>query len=150
MRKISTVLDVPVLPLAVELRNRSGVAKRPHLPQTHIVQAVNTTRGLVLAERVVWATGAAKRRGLLGRDRLDLNEGIYLVPCQWVHMFGMKFPIDVAFIARSGIVLAVHRKLPPNRLSRLMLRAEGVLELAAGALSERYTVPGDRIEFRDT
>jgi len=109
------------------------------------VRAMNTTRGTVVAERVVWATGSAKRRGLLGRDHLDPDEGMYLVPCQWVHMFGMRFPIDVAFLGADGRVLAVHHDLRPNRLSRLILRAEGALELASGVLRARDTVAGDRI-----
>jgi hypothetical protein len=114
-----------------------------------IVRPFNVTRGRLVAERVVWATGAAKRRGLLGRDRLDRNEGMYLVPCQWIHMFGMRFPIDVAFLGGDGRVLALHHGLPPNRLSRPVLRAEGALELAAGVLAATGTAVGDRIEFQD-
>ena len=114
-----------------------------------IVRSVNVTRGTVIADRVVWATGAAKRRGLLGRSHLDMHEGMYLVPCQWIHMFGMRFPIDVAFLGRDGRVLAVHHALPPNRLSRLVWRAEGVLELAAGALRASRTSTGDVVELQD-
>jgi len=114
-----------------------------------IVRSVNVTRGTVIADRVVWATGAAKRRGLLGRMHLDMCEGMYLVPCQWIHMFGMRFPIDAAFLGRDGRVLYVHHALPPNRLSRLVLRAEGVLELAAGALRASGTEVGDLVELQN-
>jgi len=114
-----------------------------------IVRSVNVTRDIVVAERVVWATGAAKRRGLLGRDHLDKHEGMYLVPCQWIHMFGMQFPIDVAFLGRDGRVLALHHGLAPNRLSRPVLRAEGALELAAGVLRATGTRVGDIIELQD-
>lgn len=118
-------------------------------PGLDLVRVFNVTRSIVVAERVIWATGDAKRRGLLGRDRLELDAGMYLVPCQWIHMFGMRFPIDVAFLARDGRVLAVHHALRPNRLSRLVLRAEGVLELAAGTLVASGTIPGDHIAFLD-
>ncbi len=118
-------------------------------PRNDLVRAWNVTRGIVVAERVVWATGAAKRRGLLGRDRLDPGEGMYIVPCPWIHTFGMRFAIDAAFLARDGRVLAVHHRLPPNRLSRLVLFADGVLELPAGVLESTCTTPGDRIEFLD-
>ncbi len=114
-----------------------------------IVRPFNVTRVTALAERVVWATGAAKRRGLLGREQLDRSEGMYLVPCQWIHMFGMRFPIDVAFLGKDGRVLALHHGLPPNRLSRPVLRAEGVLELAAGVLAATGTAVGDVVELQD-
>jgi uncharacterized protein len=114
-----------------------------------IVRSINVTRGTVVAERVLWATGSAKRHGLLKRKSLDPDEGMYLVPCQWIHMFGMQFPIDVAFLGRDGRVLALHHELQPNRLSRPVLLAEGALELAAGVLRRSGTVVGDVIALED-
>lgn len=131
------------------LRQRWAKSANREDPAPDIVRPFNVTRGTALAERVVWATGAAKRRGLLGREHLDRSEGMYLVPCQWIHMFGMRFPIDVAFLGRDGRVLALHHGLPPNHLSRLVLRAEGVLELAAGVLAATGTAVGDFVELRD-
>jgi uncharacterized membrane protein (UPF0127 family) len=116
-------------------------------PPTLLI-ARNATRDTTLATRVEWAgTSESRRLGLLGRDLLHPGEGIYLVPCQWIHMFGMKFAIDVAFRGRSGVVLAVHEGLRPWRLSRLVLRAEGVLELPAGTLRRSGTAVGDVLEF---
>ena len=63
-------------------------------------------------------------------------------------MFGMRFAIDVAFLDEAGRVLAVHHELRPNRISRPVLRADGVLELAAGRLRETDTQVGDVIELR--
>jgi len=115
------------------------------------LQAVNVSKGgVILARKIEWAgTSAERRRGLLGRTQLDPEEGIYIVPCKWIHMFGMKFPIDVAFLARDGRVLTIHHGLKPNRLSRISLRAEGVLELAAGRLRATGTEVGDVIELWD-
>jgi hypothetical protein len=115
-----------------------------------VYQARNVTRGTLLAERLEWAgTSEDRRRGLLGRTRFERGEGIYIVPCQWIHMFGMKFPIDVAFLDREGTVLAVQRGLKPNRLSRPVFRADGVLELPQGTLEATGTAVGDRITFFD-
>jgi uncharacterized membrane protein (UPF0127 family) len=116
------------------------------------LQAVNISKGgVIVASRVEWAgTSEQRRRGLLGRSRLDPDEAIFIVPCKWIHMFGMHFPIDVAFLARGGRVVAVHHALKPNRLSKIALRAEGVLELAAGRLRATATAVGDVIEFRET
>ena len=115
-----------------------------------IVRAINVTRDQVVAERVVWAgTSETRRRGLLGRDSLPADEGMYIVPTQWIHMFGMRFPIDVAFLDEDGRVLHIHHSLKPNRLSRPVWRADGALELAAGTLRATKTEVGDVIEFED-
>lgn len=113
-----------------------------------VVRAINVSKGTTVADRVQWAgSGPERRRGLLGRERLDPNEGIYIVPTQWIHTFGMRFSIDVAFLDSRGRVLFAHHHLRPNRLSRPVWRAEGALELAAGTLRATRTAVGDAIEF---
>lgn len=114
------------------------------------MRAVNVTRDRVLADRMDWAgTSGSRRKGLLGRETFESGEGIYLAPCQWVHMFGMKFPIDVAFLARDGRVLHVHHALKPGAISKLIWRADGALELPAGTLADSGTVIGDRVTLED-
>lgn len=127
----------------------SRTADDPVIIEEPPLRAVNVTRDTVVATKVVWAgTSDTRRRGLLGRESLDPDEGMYIVPTQWIHMFGMRFPIDVAFLDSDGRVLHIHHALKPNRLSRLVWRAEGALELCAGALSASGTAVGDVIELR--
>jgi len=112
------------------------------------LRAVNVTSGSVLAEAVEWAgTSEARRRGLLGRAGLAPGQGLYLVPCCWIHMFGMKFPIDAAFLDSRGRVVAMCHSLLPNRLSRPVPRSEGVLELPAATLAATGTRVGDTVQF---
>lgn len=112
------------------------------------MRAVNVTRDQVLADQMDWAgTSATRRKGLLGRETFEHGEGIYLAPCQWIHMFGMKFAIDVAFLDKNGHVLALHHRLKPGRVSRLVWRADGALELPAGVLASTDTQVGDRVSF---
>jgi len=111
-------------------------------------RAVNVTKNVVVASRVEWAgTSESRRRGLLGRDHIEANEGAYIVPTQWIHMFGMRFPIDVAFLDGEGRVLHVCHALHPNRLSPIVWRAEGALELFAGTLESTGTEVGDVVEI---
>ena len=115
-----------------------------------VVRARNVTRDTIIAERVEIAdTSETRKRGLLGRTGLEPGTGLWLVPCEWVHMFGMKFPIDVAFLARDGKVLHVHHALKPGTISKLIWRADGALELPAGTLAGSGTVIGDRVELED-
>lgn len=132
----------------------SGNTDRQELPVSEYgppLRVVNVSRDIVVARRVLWAgTSETRRRGLLGRNTIAGDEGMYIVPTQWIHMFGMQFPIDVAFLASDGRVLHVHHGLQPNRLSRLVWRAEGALELAQGALRESGTVAGDILQFEES
>jgi uncharacterized membrane protein (UPF0127 family) len=114
------------------------------------VLARNMTKDVVLADRLEWAgTSETRRKGLLGRTGLDEGEGIYIVPTQWIHMIGMKFAIDVAFLNDEGKVLAIHHGLKPNRFSRIVFRADGALELPEGTLKRTQTEVGDMVALEE-
>ncbi len=91
-------------------------------------------------------TRAARRRGLLGRDGID--GVLVLEPCRQVHTIGMRFPVDVAFCDRSGVVLRVVT-LRPGRVSRPVWRARFVLEAEAGALVRWGLRCGDVVQVRE-
>jgi len=119
------------------------------LSPREVYQAVNVSKGgVVLAERVDLAdTSSSRRRGLLGRSGLGSGEGLYLTPCEWLHTFGMRFCIDVAFLSPSGKVLAVYHSLRPNRLSRIVWSASGALEIPDTSLRRTQTERGDVVHL---
>jgi uncharacterized membrane protein (UPF0127 family) len=92
-------------------------------------------------------TRAARRRGLLGRDRID--GAFVLRPCRQVHTIGMRFAIDVAFCARDGRVLRVAR-MRPGRVSRVVWRARFVVEAAAGSFERWGVRRGTSIVVRES
>lgn len=100
--------------------------------------------GEVLASVEDARTRRARLRGLLGRDGCD---GVLRLRARSVHTFGMRFPIDVAFCDRDGVVVRIVT-LPPNRVTRPVLRAPIALEAEAGAFRRWGIGPGDRLEFR--
>jgi len=107
------------------------------------MQLINTRTSMAVASVVELAvTRADRRRGLLGRDALDLSAGMMLAPCVAVHTAFMRFPIDVVFVDRDGVVRKIVRDLKPWRLAASP-RAYAAVELAAGV--ERDVVPGDRL-----
>jgi uncharacterized membrane protein (UPF0127 family) len=85
----------------------------------------------------------ARTRGLLGRDRLD--GAMLLSPANSVHTFGMRIPIDVAYLDRRLRVLTV-RTMPPGRLGLPRLRSRHVLEAEAGAMEAWGLRAGARVE----
>jgi len=119
---------------------------------TSLLQAINISKGgiIVAAQVRLAVTSAQRRQGLLGRNSLQSEEGVYLTPCEWIHTFGMRFPIDVAFLAADGSILAIHHNLRPNRLSKIVLRADGVLELSPGRLKATRAAVGDVILLQNS
>src|SRR5215471_20789528 len=112
-----------------------------------LVQVHNLRTQRMVACRVEVADrGPVRRRGLLGRQSLDEGEGLWIVPCEAVHTFGMRFPIDLVFLDRRNVVRKVRSNVPPWRLSGC-LRARSVLELAAGTLKRMPVAPGDTLHF---
>lgn len=106
----------------------------------------NVTRGTVLAERAELATGFVDRLvGLLGRAELPAGRGLWLEPCNSVHMWFMRFPIDVVFASAEGQVVAVVPDLRPWAMTLPRSAARVALELPAGTLAKTGTLPGDRI-----
>lgn len=113
-------------------------------PERAVLQ--NITRDTVLATDVRFALKRRERtRGLLGRDSMEPGEALAFPRCRQVHMFGMKFAIDVLFLDKANRVVHLEPDLQPGRLSPWVRRARTVFELPAGTLERSRTGPGDSI-----
>ena len=111
------------------------------------LRVTNKTRGTLVADRADIADTSLKRRtGLLKHTGLAPGEGLWITPCEGVHTFGMKFPIDVIFLNKKKKVLKIRPNMVKRRLA-LSLLANSVLELPAGRLAETQTAAGDLLEF---
>ena len=107
----------------------------------------NKTRNTVLADAAEVADTSEKRRtGLLKHDRLAPGQGLWIVPCESVHSFFMKFAIDLVYLDRNRKVRKVRHRMVPWRLSAC-LTAHSILELPAGAVAASGTEKGDQLEM---
>ena len=107
----------------------------------------NETKDTTLAERADIADDSAKRRkGLLGRKSLEPGQGLWIVPCQGVHCWGMRFPIDVVFLDRRRRVSKLRPDVRPGGLA-LCLWAHSVLELPSGTIRQTQTERGDQLRL---
>jgi len=117
--------------------------------------AYNTTRSAPVATKVEKAdTIASRGKGLVGRESLAADQGLWImasrlwfVPCPTIHMFFMKFPIDVLFLDSALRVVRVIENLRPWRVSPWVPSARSVLELKGGVLQGSVRV-GDRLDMR--
>lgn len=108
----------------------------------------NETRGRLLADRAERATGFANRfLGLMGRRSLAVGEGMHILPCNSIHTFFMRIPIDVVFLDAQGVIVKQLAALPPWRATSVYFQSRSVLELPAGVLEASGTREGDRLSF---
>jgi len=108
----------------------------------------NLDRGVSVARRIrVATTSSERRKGLLGVSQMDPESGLWINPCEAVHTFRMRMPLDLVFLDRDYRVKKIHRGIGPNRIS-ICISASSVVELAAGALAESGTEVNDRLAWR--
>jgi hypothetical protein len=70
----------------------------------------------------------------MGRASLPAGEGLWIEPCNSIHMFFMRFAIDAVFLDRDNRVKRVVRDLKPWRVSPIVFGARTVVELPAGSV----------------
>lgn len=111
------------------------------------IRVRNVTKGTTVADVASVAnTSETRRTGLLKHERLLPGEGLWIVPCEGVHTFRMKFDIDVVYLNKAKKVLKIRARMPKSRVS-FCLRAHSVLELPAGTAESTATEAGDQLEF---
>jgi uncharacterized membrane protein (UPF0127 family) len=91
-------------------------------------------------------SASARNKGLLGRERLAPGEGLWIRPCEAVHTFWMRFPIDLIYLDRKGRIRKLRGEVRPWRLSAC-LTAHSVLEFPSGTIRDTQTQLGDTLEF---
>lgn len=101
--------------------------------------------GRVLASVETTPTRASRRRGLVGRTTFE--GALAISPCRWVHTVGLRFPIDVAYLDRDGVVVKTVR-MSRRRVGAPVPRARTVVEAAAGSFGRWGVRVGDRLEIR--
>jgi uncharacterized membrane protein (UPF0127 family) len=88
------------------------------------LQVFNATRGTLLANSLEVAdTGTQAQQGIAWPKELAPGEGLWIVPCESVHTFFMKFPIDLVYIDRKNRIKKVVRNVVPHGALRMPLRA---------------------------
>jgi hypothetical protein len=113
-----------------------------------MMRAYNVTKNSWLAAELGLAhTFFSRIRGLLGRSGLTPSEGLWIKPCNSIHMVGMRFPIDAVFLNRQSRVVKTVEHLRPGRLVFPVMTADSVIELPAGTIAGTGTAVGDEISI---
>jgi uncharacterized protein len=108
----------------------------------------NLTRDTTIGDSIETAeSSAARRTGLLKHEKLEAGSGLWIVPCEAVHTFFMKFALDLIYLDRKHRVKATVRGVRPWRFSAC-LPAHSVIELPVGTIERSQTQKGDELEIK--
>ena len=85
--------------------------------------------------------------GLMFRRHLESGRGMWINPCNGIHMFFMKFEIDAVFLDRDLKVVRVYRRLGRWRVVPLVRGARSVVELPAGRCDGLELARGEQLDL---
>ena len=110
------------------------------------MKLINQTKNTILAEEVIIADTCLKRiKGLLGRKDFLPGEALIIKPCNSIHTFFMRFPIDVLFVAQDNRIIKIIPSLKPFRLTGVYFHTKFAIELPSGTIQSTFTQKGDTI-----
>lgn len=110
------------------------------------LRVLNASKQSVLGTRIgVADTRWLRLRGYLFRPEPAPGEGLMIVPCRGVHMYGMRYALDVVLLDRTGHVLAMYPELQPRTRSGVHREAKYAVELPVGTIAATGTSEGDNV-----
>jgi uncharacterized protein len=113
-----------------------------------IYRIINNRNGNIIANNATLASSFSMRlRGLIGKDSLSMGKAMIIPNCQIVHMFFMKFPIDVIFCDNHYQILYIQHSLKPWRISKFVKNAYYVIELPNHTIEQSNIIIGDLLEI---
>jgi hypothetical protein len=109
---------------------------------------LNKTNNIVIADNCKVADRFFSRfLGLMGKKSLPQGSGLLIKPCNSIHMFFMKIPLDIVFIDESSSVIYLIENIKPWHISKLVRGAVSTIELPAGTIQHCNISIGDKFEF---
>ena len=110
------------------------------------IRIFNKTKNTIISPNAQIAdTPFSRLKGLLGRDGLAAGEALVITQCRSIHMFFMRFAIDVVFVDKNNRVVGTVKRIQPFGLSPYFWRATKALELPEGTIEGTRTMPGDEV-----
>jgi uncharacterized protein len=86
-------------------------------------------------------------KGLMFRKDQLVKEGLWIIPCNSIHMCFMHFDIDAIFLDEEGRIVKMVEKLKPWRFVKPIKNAYSVIELPAGTVKNLGLTHGEIIKL---
>ncbi|MGC9199924.1 MAG: DUF192 domain-containing protein [Acidobacteriaceae bacterium] len=106
----------------------------------------NKTRECFLSLGVTQADSIFMRlKGLIGKLRMNSDEGLWVIPSSGVHTWGVLFPLDLIYLDENHRVVCVTEHFPRCKIGPLKFQAASVLELPTHTIYSSQTQEGDQL-----
>ena len=102
------------------------------------VIALSGPQGILVPRVTVARSFLRRAKGRLFTSEFPMGEGLLLIPCNEIHMLGMKYALDIVFLDRDLSILAVRPNLAVGTLRLACAGAWATLELPVGTLDARW------------
>ena len=83
----------------------------------------------------------------MGCASLPDGKALVITRCNSIHMFFMRFSIDVVFVDKNDIVVGLLENIPPNSISPIFWRSSKAIELPVGKIAFTKTKINDKVRF---
>lgn len=104
--------------------------------------------GLEIPLKAELADSFFKRfKGLMFRKSMPQNSALLLSPCNAIHTFSMRFPIDVVYLDSDARVVHIEKSMQPNKVGKSIKTALSVLELNTDMAEKLSLKSGDLLEI---
>lgn len=129
-----------------EDREAFGLPLKQKIMERKTYCVYNQTRECFLCLGVTPAdTILARLKGLIGKLKLKLDEGLWVVPSQGVHTFGVMFPLDLIYLDDQYRVIHVIEHFPRFRIAPIRIQSASVLQLPTHTIYSSQTQAGDQL-----
>jgi uncharacterized membrane protein (UPF0127 family) len=112
------------------------------------LKVVKSDKIISTAIEIEQADSFLKRlKGLMFKKMPITETGLHLKPCDSIHMFFMRFPIDVVFLNENNQIVKAVPAIQPWKMIFPVKGAVSAVELPEGTIRKYAISEGEKIEF---
>ncbi len=135
MQETRSTIEQPISPEDINTSQKSSIQSLKNLQDgNYSIWYENTC----IVENCAFKNSLTFRSiGLLKHKHLNDDEGLLLMPCNGIHTFFMRFPIDVILLDKECRITRVIENILPWKIVLPTFKTHATIELAGGSLARK-------------
>ena len=110
------------------------------------IYKLKASSGEIICHKMIVASNTLSRmKGLMFSSELPDCDGFLISPCNSIHTFFMRYPLDIVFLDKNFKIVKVLYNLSAWRMTWIYFRSHQVLEMKAGTLKKNLN-QGETLE----